>query len=173
MWVELFAPGTDTESLLRQDTNISSDTWLPERRARYNAKRRQKDLELIFSIWNEALSDAAGNDSVVHISNAPNSFVKKYKRALKVHHKDLMRLDEKWQEEWDHIFEYSNKIYKSDGTCITSKCDKMIPHALKMLGLLKERIPAFKSKVIIDLPPNFRDSYGELFICYMMYHKIS
>jgi len=33
--------------------NISSDTWLPERRARYNAKRRQKDLELIFSIYLE------------------------------------------------------------------------------------------------------------------------
>ena len=87
---------------------------------------------------------------------------------LKVHHKDLMRLDEKWQKEWDHIFEYSNRIYKSDGTCITPKCDKMIPHALRMLGLLKERIPEFKSKVIIDLPPNFRDSYGKLLICYML-----
>ena len=131
MWVELFSPGTD--DAVRNHyfgPKNSSDTWLPERRARYNAKRRQKDLELIFSIWNEALSNAAGSDSV-HIANVPNSFVKKYKRALKVHHKDLMRLDEKWQEEWDHIFEYSNRIYKSDGTCITSTCDKMIPHALK------------------------------------------
>ena len=116
MWVELFPPGTD--DAVRNHyfgPNNSSDTWLPERRARYNGKRRQKDLELIFSIWNEALSNAAGNDSVVHIADVPNSFVKKYKRALKVHYKDLMRLDEKWQKEWDHIFEYSNQIYQSDG----------------------------------------------------------
>ena len=71
--------------------NSSSDTWLPERRARYNAKRRQKDLELIFSIWNEALPNAG--DAVVHITDAPASTVKKYKRAVKVHRKDLMRID--------------------------------------------------------------------------------
>ena len=67
-------------------------------------------------------------------------------------------------ERMGSLFEYSNQIYKSDGTCITSNCDKMIPHALKMLGLLKERIPVYRSKVIIDLPPNFRDSYGKLYV---------
>ena len=174
MWIELFPPGTDAVSNdyfgeLMKPSN-SSDTWLPERRARYNAKRRQKDLELIFSITGTRHCPMQLAVIPSFISNVPNSFVKKYKRALKVHHKDLMRLDEKWQKEWDHIFEYSNQIYQLDGTCITPKCDKMIPHALRMLGLLKERIPAYRSKVISDLPPNFRDSYGELFICYMMHH---
>eukprot|EP00984_Skeletonema_dohrnii_P011393 scaffold4540_cov67-Skeletonema_dohrnii-CCMP3373.AAC.2 len=63
--------------------NISSDTWLPERRAGYNAKRRQKDLELISSIWNEALPNA--NDAVVHIADAPAITVKKHKRAVNAH----------------------------------------------------------------------------------------
>ena len=142
--------------------DISSDTWLPERRARYNDKRRQRDLALIFSIWNEALPNP-GNE-LINIGDVPASTVKKYKRAVKVHRKDLMRIDFKWQKEWNPFIEIEEgcTVLGADGSITRSSCDKMIPHSLKMLRLLKERIPTHKSKVIIDLPLNFRDSYGKL-----------
>jgi len=140
--------------------NSSSDTWLPERRARYNAKRRQKDLELIFSIWNEALPNAG--DAVIHIADAPASTVKKYKRAVNVHRKDLMRVDLQWQKEWNPYHEEGHTVFRADGSIVRTSCDKMVPHSFKMLRLLKERIPTHKSKVISDLPLNFRDSYGKL-----------
>ena len=50
-----------------------------------------KDLALIFSIWNEALPNP-GN-KLINIGDVPASTVKKYKRAVKVHRKDLMRID--------------------------------------------------------------------------------
>ena len=153
----------------------SSDTWLPERRGRYNAKRRQKDLELIFSIWNKALAKSVDSYPVVNIADVPANIAKKYKRALKAHRNDLRRMDAEWEQEWTRnplIEDIDNlllegidedellELHGSYGTPPFS-CDKMVPHSMKMLRLLKERIPTDKSKVIVDLSLNFRDSYGK------------
>ncbi len=141
--------------------HTTSDTWLPEKRARYNSKRRKKDIELIFSIWNEALP--SHSSQVVNIAHVPANITKKYKRALKAHGNDLRRIDEEWTKEWNPYFE-DDRMVLLDGSCVTPSCDKMVPHAMKMLRLLKERFPTHKTKVIVDLPFNFRDRYGELTI---------
>ncbi len=143
----------------------SSDTWLPERRGRYNAKRRQKDLELIFSIWNEAPSKIAHIYPVINIAHVPTNIAKKYKRALKAHRNDLRRMDTEWEQEWrrNPLIEGIDELLGLDGSYGTPpfSCDKMVPHSTKMLRLLKERIPTHKSKVIVDLPLNFRNIYGK------------
>jgi len=76
-----------------------------------------------------------------------------------------MRIDFKWQKEWNPFIEIEEgcTVLGADGSITRSSCDKMIPHSLKMLRLLKERIPTHKSKVIIDLPFNFRESYDGWF----------
>ena len=140
--------------------HTTSDTWLPEKRARYNSKRRKKDIELIFSIWNEATLPHSSQE-VVNIAHVPANIAKKYKRALKAHRSDLGRIDEEWTQEWNPYFEDDRMVLRPDGSFVTPSCDKMIPHAMKMLRLLKERFPTHKSKVIVDLPFNFRDRYGE------------
>uniref|UniRef100_A0A7S2KH06 Uncharacterized protein n=1 Tax=Skeletonema marinoi TaxID=267567 RepID=A0A7S2KH06_9STRA len=121
-----------------------------------------KDLALIFS-WNEALPNP-GN-KLINIGDVPASTVKKYKRAVKVHRKDLMRIDFKAERVWNPFIETEEgcTVLGADGSITRSSCDKMVPHSLKMLRLLKERIPTHKSKVIIDLPLNFRDSYDGWF----------
>ena len=81
-----------------------------------------------------------------------------------MHRKDLMRIDDAWQKEWNLEFENGIQIFGIDGSCITPSCDKMAPHAFKMLDLLKERIPTHRSKVIVDLPVNFRDNYGKFLL---------
>ena len=75
-----------------------------------------------------------------------------------------MRVDLRWQKEWtsNPYHEEGCKVFRADGSIVRTSCDKIIPHSFKMLRLLKERIPTHKSKVISDLPLNFRDSYGKL-----------
>jgi len=90
--------------------------------------------------------------------------VKKHKRALNVHREDLVRIDSEWQEEWRPCVEVDgHAVLGKDGSITRSSCDKMAPHSFKMLRLFKERIPTHnhKSKVISDLPVNFRDIYGK------------
>lgn len=148
--------GNGLGNILGLGNQTSSDTWLPERRARYNTKRRQKDIELIFSIWNEALP----HSQVVNIADVPANIAKKYKRALNANRRELRRVDEEWDKEYRKNPMIEHNVRNMDGSPKIYSCEKMVPHNLKMLRLLKERIPSHKSKVIVDLPFNFRDNYG-------------
>ena len=58
------------------------NTWLPEKRSKYNDKRRKKDLDLVYSNWN--LPNDMMN-STIHISEVPAKVAKKYKRAVAIH----------------------------------------------------------------------------------------
>ena len=79
-----------------------------------------------------------------------------------MHREDLVRIDSEWQEEWRPCVEVDgHAVLGKDGSITRSSCDKMAPHCFKMLRLFKERIPTHKSKVISDLPINFRDIYGK------------
>jgi len=70
---------------------------------------------------------------LINIGDVPASTVKKYKRAVKVHRKDLMRIDFKWQKEWNPFIEIEEgcTVLGADGSITRSSCDKMIPHSLK------------------------------------------
>ena len=61
------------------------DTWLPEKRAKYNAKRRQKDLEYVYSNWNLPKEMM---DATINIADVPAKIAKKHKRILTVHDRD-------------------------------------------------------------------------------------
>ena len=60
---------------------INSTTWLPEKRAKYNDKRRQKDLDLVYSNWD--LSKEM-TETKINIADVPAK-AKKFKRVVAVH----------------------------------------------------------------------------------------
>lgn len=60
---------------------INSTTWLPEKRAKYNDKRRQKDLDLVYSNWD--LSKEM-TETMINIADVPAK-AKKFKRVVAVH----------------------------------------------------------------------------------------
>jgi hypothetical protein len=98
---------------------------------------------------------------VINIANVPANIAKKYKRALNANRRELRRIDEEWDGEYRKHPMIEHNVMNMDGSPKVYSCEKLVPHNLKMLRLLKERIPIHKSKVIVDLPFNFRDNYGK------------
>lgn len=117
---------------------------MPERRARYNSKRREKDLHLIFSIWNTALPQKATEDKI-NIADIPSKVARTYKRAVATHEYDWGRRDKIFQDEHEK----------------NPSRDRMVTHATEMLDLVQKYLPMHNSKVIVDVPSNFREKYGE------------
>ena len=115
---------------------------MPERRARYNSKRREKDLDLIFSVWNRLPLKATENK--INIANIPSKVAKKYRRAA-IHAYDWSRKDEIYQDEYAK----------------NPSGDRMVAHSTEMLNLMQKHLPTHNSKVIVDVPQNFREKYGE------------
>lgn len=120
------------------------NTWLPEKRSKYNDKRRKKDLDFVYSNWN--LPNDMMN-STIHISEVPAKVAKKYKRAVAIHGNDWYLKNE----------EYCAKVgvleSRGDKEDAANHCFR---HATSTLAQMHKVLPTYESKTIIDIPANFR-----------------
>ena len=98
-------------------------------------------MQLIYDVWNTLPQDAI--ESTINICNVPKKIQKRYNRAMKVHEKCLWKKDDEWKDS-DAPF-YRNQL----------------PHALEMIGEMKQKIPDYQSKMICDVPLDFRSSEAE------------
>ena len=116
-------------------------TWLPEKRAKYNSKRRQKDLDFVYTNWN---LPKEMTDATIHISEVPTKVAKKYKRAIDIH----------WQDWCLKNVDYCNKHY--DGTQSKERGKVVLQHNTSTLAHMRTVLPKYQSKTIIDIPKDFR-----------------
>lgn len=115
-------------------------TWLPEKRAKYNAKRRQKDLDFVYSNWNLPKEMA---ENKINIAYVPSKVAKKYKRVVAVH-------EYGWRTKND---EYNSKFQEMN-------CQKSESFAFALcastLEQMRKVLPTYQSFTIVDIPPDFR-----------------
>ena len=134
-------------------------TWLPEKRAKYNAKRRQKDLDFVLYTWN---LPKEMTDATIHISEVPAKVAKKYKRAIDTH----------WQDWRSKNIDYCDKATKlqqllpKDGGPVGNRgvdITRLITHhTTTTLAHMRTVLPKYQSKTIIDIPKDFRKFSTEL-----------
>ena len=98
-------------------------------------------LQLIYDVWNTLPQDAI--ESTINICNVPKKIKKRYTRAVKVHEKCLAMKDGYWLDN-------DAPLYKNQ-----------LPHSLGMLEEMQQKLPGYQSKMICDVPLDFRSSEAE------------
>jgi hypothetical protein len=125
----------------------TTPTWLHEKRAKYNAKRRQKDLDFVYSNWN---LPKEMTENKINIADVPSKVAKKYKRAVAVHGYD-------WCKKND---EYCSKFQEMEGSMAESFA---FAHSTSTLEQMRKVLPSYQSLTIVDIPTDFR-KYS-IYIC--------
>ena len=115
--------------------------WLPEQKTLYNAKGRQRDLEMIGELWQ---LPKEVTDRTINLADLSAKVKKKYKRAVQVH-------GVAWKMEDDE----STVTY--EGLASDKQGEHLISNATAMLDKMAKAVPTYESKVISDVPPDFRD----------------
>ncbi|KAK1737532.1 hypothetical protein QTG54_011818 [Skeletonema marinoi] len=123
---------------------IGHDTWLPEKRAKYNAKRRQKDLDFVYSNWGLPQEKL---ETKINIADVPAKVAKKHKRAVAVHGYEWARMDK----------EYSVKVKEMESRgSLAEAVSYSIAHGTSTLEQMQQVLPTYQSRTIVDIPPDFR-----------------
>ena len=118
--------------------------WLPEQRTRYKSKRRRLDLEMIGELWQ--LPDEVMAQTI-NLADVPAKVQKKYRRALIVHGEAWKRKDSK------STLAYERLPRDKQG-------EHLLTNSRPMLEVMGKILPTYQSKMITDIPTNFRDSEG-------------
>mmetsp|Transcript_18391 Transcript_18391/g.27750 ORF Transcript_18391/g.27750 Transcript_18391/m.27750 type:complete len:481 (+) Transcript_18391:70-1512(+) len=124
---------------------ITTNTWLPEKRAKYNAKRRQKDLDLVYSNWDLPLEMT---ETKINIADVPAKVAKKFKRAVAVHGNEWKRKDIE--------FCAKTREMESRGHPTAESMRFAFAHGTSTLEQMRKVLPTYQSRTIIDIPPDFR-----------------
>ena len=120
---------------------VTSSTCLPEKRAKYNAKRRQKDLDLVYSNW---YLPQEMTENKINIADVPEKVAKKFKRAVAVHGNE-------WKRKY---IEFCAKIREMEGGAESERLS--FSHGTSTLAQMRKVLPSYQSRTIVDIPPDFR-----------------
>jgi len=126
------------------------NTWLPEKGAKYNAKRRQKDLDLVYSNWD---LPKEMTKATINIAYVPAKVAKKYKRAVAIHSNDWAMKNEEYRVKYKDMVSRGDK---EDSRNIA------FHHTTSTLVQMDRVLPTYHSKTIIDIPSDFRKRGGEI-----------
>ena len=130
--------------MISQLQMMKMGTWLPEKRAKYNAKRRQKDLDFVYTNWN---LPKEMTDATIHISEVPAKVAKKYKRAIDIH----------WQDWRSKNADYFAKHNELQAKGLHGENGKLVfQHNTSTLAQMNIVLPKYQSKTIINIPKDFR-----------------
>jgi len=122
----------------------TTNTFLPEKRAKYNAKRRQKDLDFVYSNWN---LPQEMKETKINIADVPAKVAKKHKRAVAAHGYEWSRKDT----------EYSAKIQEIESRgSLDEAANYSIAHGTSTIEQMQKVLPTYQSRTIVDIPPDFR-----------------
>lgn len=120
-----------------------SHTWLPEKRAKYNAKRRQKDLDYVYSNWN---LPRAMTETKINIAEVPRQVAKKHKRAIAVHGSEWTRDDA----------EYCSIVQEIESRSMAEAENYTIARCTSTIEQMGKVLPTYQSRTIVDIPSDFR-----------------
>ena len=119
-------------------------TWLPEKRAKYNAKRRQKDLDFVYSNWNLPHDVLA---TKINVADVPAKVAKKHKRAVAAHGYEWYMKDT----------EYSAKVQEMESRgSFAEATSYSIAYGTSTIEQMQKVLPTYQSRTIVDIPPDFR-----------------
>eukprot|EP00984_Skeletonema_dohrnii_P026605 scaffold15955_cov78-Skeletonema_dohrnii-CCMP3373.AAC.2 len=119
-------------------------TWLPEKRAKYNAKRRQKDLDFVYSNWNLPHDVLA---TKINIADVPAKVAKKHKRVVAAHGYEWYMKDT----------EYSVKVKEMESRgSFAEATSYSIAYGTSTIEQMQKILPTYQSRTIVDIPPDFR-----------------
>ena len=130
--------------LVAQEMN----TWLPEKRAKYNAKRRKKDLDFVYANWN---LPKEMTEATINIADVPAKVAKKYKRAVTIHSSDWAMKDE------EYCVKHREMVARGDRE---GHQNSVFHHATSILVQMHRVLPTYQLKTIIDVLSDFRSGGG-------------
>lgn len=119
-------------------------SWLPEKRSTYNAKRREKDLNLVYDNWHlpEDMTCAT-----INLADVPNKVAKKHRRVVAIHGHEWLRKNSEFCDK--------NGGLEARGEYKESR-DLCLKHSESTLAQMRAVLPRYQSKTIIDIPADFR-----------------
>ena len=135
---------------LRRTSQKLNGMWLPEQKTLYNSKGRRRDLEMIGELWQ---LPKEVTDRTINLVDVPTKLKKKYKRAVQVHGVALKMEDDEGTIVYEGLPSDKQGEHSVRG-------DHLISNSTAMLDKMAKSVPTYESKVISDIPPDFRD-YGD------------